>query len=130
MTLLQTLDESSVDAPPQPLVVLGVDANSTAAPMIEWAALEAIARGAALEIVMCSEPRCAEPTCPPATCTARNGRRLADAVAATRQRHPLLSIVETAIGPGTPNALVDKAATADLLIVSESQLGSSTRQLL
>lgn len=125
---VETAEDLATDASIRPLVVLGVDPTPTAAPMIEWAALEAIARGAALEIVMCSVPTCDDPTCPQATCTARHGRRLAKAVTATRELHPLLSIVETTIGPGTPNALVDKASSADLLIVGEAHLGSSTRQ--
>jgi nucleotide-binding universal stress UspA family protein len=129
-TTVQTVEDLATDASIRPLVVLGVDPTSTAAPMIEWAALEAIARGAALEIVTCSEQSCAEPTCAPATCTARHTRRFADAVAATRELHPLLSIIETTIGPDTPNSLTTKAASADLLIVGESHLGSSTRQLI
>ena len=124
----ETAEDLATDASIRPLVVLGVDPTSTAAAMIEWAALEAIARGAALEIVMCSEPTWADPTCPPATCTNRHRQRLTEAVVATRELHPLLSIVQTTIGPDTPNALVDKAASADLLIVGESHLGSSTRR--
>ena len=123
------VEDLPTDASIRPLIVLGIDPTSTAAPMIEWAALEAIARGAGLEIVMCSEPTCDDPTCRPGRCTGRHRRRLADAVAVVRESHPLLSIVETFVGPDTPNALIEKTATADLLIVSESHLGSSTRQL-
>jgi nucleotide-binding universal stress UspA family protein len=120
-----TVDEEPTDASPQPLVVLGLDATSTAVSMVEWAAQEAIARGAELQIVTCSAVSCSADAC-----TARHGDRLRDAVAATRQLHPLLSIDETAIGLDTQNALVDKAGSADLLIVGESHLGTCTRRLL
>jgi nucleotide-binding universal stress UspA family protein len=120
-----TVDEEPTDASPQPLVVLGLDATSTAVSMVEWAAQEAIARGAALQIVTCSAVNCSA-----SSCTARHSEQLMEAVAATRQLHPLLSIDETAIGRDTQNALVDKAASADLLIVGESHLGTTTRRLL
>jgi nucleotide-binding universal stress UspA family protein len=122
---LATVVDSFTDAPPQPLVVLGLDATTTAVSMVEWAAQEAIARGAALQIVTCTAVNCAA-----SGCTARHGEQLMEAVAATQERHPLLSINESAIRLDTQNALVDEAASADLLIVGESQLGTSTRRLL
>ncbi|MBK5332402.1 MAG: universal stress protein [Ilumatobacteraceae bacterium] len=130
MSVLETVkttavDEEPMDASPQPLVVLGLDAKSTAVSMVEWAAQEAIARGAELQIVTCSAVSCSAENC-----TARHGERLTDAVAAARRLHPLLSIDETAIGLETQNALVDKAGSADLLIVGESHLGTTTRRLL
>lgn len=124
MTALETVDELARSASPQPLVVLGLDATTTAVSMVEWAAREAIARGAALQIVTCTGLNCS------ATCSAGHDRRLSEAVAATRNRHPLLSIAESAIRLDTQNALVDNAGRADLLIVGESQLGSCTRRLL
>ena len=113
------------DAPSQPLVVLGLDATSTAASMVEWAAQEATTRGAVLQIVTCSAASCSA-----AACTARQGQRLTEAIAATRQRHPLLSVDEVAIGLDTQDALVDGAASADLLLVGQSHLGAGTRRLL
>ena len=130
MTLLQTSDESSTNAPPQPLVVLGVHATTTAVSMVEWAAQEAISRGAALQIVVCSAATCLTLTCSSVTCEDGDGRSLIEAIAATRERHPLLSIEESAIRLDTQNALIDKTAHADLLIVGEAQLGASTRRLL
>jgi nucleotide-binding universal stress UspA family protein len=121
----QTMDEPATNAPPQPLVVLGLDEASTSVSMIEWAAQEAIARGAALQIVTCSAVNCSA-----SRCTARHSEELTEAVAATHELHPLLSINEAAIGLDTQNALVDKAASADLLIVGESHLGTTTRRLL
>ena len=122
---VRTAEEQSADASPRPLVVLGLDETSTSVSMIEWAAQEAIARGAALQIVTCTAVNCSA-----SSCTARHGRQLMEAVAATHERHPLLSINESAIGLDTQNALVDTAASADLLIVGESHLGSTTRRLL
>lgn len=125
METTSTVDEPATDAPLQPLVVLGLDETSTSVSMIEWAAQEAIARGAALQIVTCSAVNCSA-----SSCTARHGQQLMAAVAATHELHPLLSINESAIGLDTQNALVDKAGSADLLIVGESHLGTTTRRLL
>jgi nucleotide-binding universal stress UspA family protein len=52
-----------------------------------------------------------------------------EALAAAREHHPLLSIEETAVRLCTQNELVDKAASADLLIVGQPYLGISTRRL-
>jgi nucleotide-binding universal stress UspA family protein len=117
--------ELTTVAPPQPRVVLGLDAASTAASMVEWAAQEAIARGAALQIVTSSERSCSS-----ASCTARRIPVLMEAVTATRERHPLLSIEETTVRLDTQHELIDTAASADLLIVGEPYLGISTRHLL
>lgn len=115
MTSLETVETFAASARSRPRVILGLDAKATTPSMIEWAAQEAIFRGAALEIVgWCS--------------TAYSGQ-LATAVSATRARHPTLSIEETAIGVDAPNALVDKAANADLLIVDHSQLGTNNSSL-
>jgi nucleotide-binding universal stress UspA family protein len=117
--------ETTTDVAPRPRVVLGLDAASTAASMVEWAAQEAIARSAALQIVTSSVA-----SCPSESCTARHTPALMDAVAATRERHPLLSIEETTVRLDTQHELVDKAASADLLIVGEPYLGISTRRML
>ena len=123
MTALETVETLATSASSRPLVILGLDATLTTPSMIEWAAQEAIARGASLEIVACSATCCADPTCSQ-QCTTRHGG-LADSVAATREHHPTLWIEESAIGFDTPNALVDKAARADLLIVGAAQFETS-----
>ena len=123
---MTTEEGLTTDAAPQPRVVLGLDAASTADSMVEWAAQEAIARGGVLQIVTCSGVSCSAATC----YGARRGPALIEAVAATRKRHPLLSIEETAVRLCTQNELIDTAVGADLLIVGEPYLGISTRHLL
>jgi nucleotide-binding universal stress UspA family protein len=127
MSVLQmaTGGELTTAAAPQPRVVLGLDAESTQSSMVEWAALEAIARSAALQIVTSSVASWSS-----ASCTARHGPALREAVAATRERHPLLSIEQTAVRLDTQNELVDTAASADVLIVGEPYLGISPHRLL
>ena len=126
MSVLETAATGDLTtcAAPQPLVVLGLDAASTAVSMVEWAAQEAIARGGALQIVTCSAVSCSA-----VRCTARQGPALIEAVAATRITHPLLTIEETTVRLCAQNELVDAAASADLLIVGEPYLGITTRRL-
>ena len=136
MSLLEMATERELtsDAAPRPRVVLGLDAASTAASMVEWAAQEAIARGAKLQIVTSSVASCSSASSVPsrssASCTARRIPVLMEAVLATRERHPLLSIEETTVRLDTQHELIDTARSADLLIVGEPYLGISTRHLL
>ncbi|WP_329267084.1 universal stress protein [Streptomyces sp. NBC_01451] len=95
-------------------VVVGVDGSLVAVRALDWAADEAVRRGAALRVVYAVSDR------------DEAGPVLASAAERVRERHPGLPVVTTAPTGGAVRALARESETAALTVVGTRGLGGLT----
>jgi nucleotide-binding universal stress UspA family protein len=108
-------------------VVVGFDASVGSVAAVNWAAREAVARGASLRIVSCW-------AVPPEVDYYYVGARQAESLRTERLeiegRYPSLEVELASTHLDPRDALVDESGTADLLVVGSSDSGAAKRLLL
>lgn len=127
MSMQSTAEPGSRNAVEHGRVLVGFDGSPASVAAVEWAAREALARNSALRIVTCW-------VVPPAIdyyeVGARQSDRLERLVNDVGQRHPTL-VVESVVTHLDPrDALVDEAASSDVLVVGASGAGTARTMLL
>jgi nucleotide-binding universal stress UspA family protein len=135
---LVIIPKQVADAPapsPKNRIVVGVDGSPAAEPALQWAAREAVIRGATLEVVVAwSVSRAAFPTRFPISDSVevglqRSAREIADRAVA-QVRVPGVAIEPRVVRGEASTVIVERAREADLLVVGRRGLNRAQEVLL